>query len=65
MKEKDGKRGTEIIKGTELEKHYKDIRSRKYRDHKVWKKDARGGGTRAYNSQYGAATFNYEQKLNL
>ena len=65
LKEKDGKRGTEIIKGTELEKHYKDIRSRKYRDHKVWKKDARGGGTRAYNSQYGAATFNYEQKLNL
>ena len=65
LKEKDGKRGTEIIKGTKLEKHYKDIRSRKFRDHKTWKKDASGGGTRAYNSQYGAFTFNYEQKLNL
>ena len=65
LKEKDGKRGTEIIKGTKLEKHYKDIRSRKFRDHKSWKKDATGGGTRAYNSQYGAFTFNYEQKLNL
>ena len=65
LKEKDGKRGTEIIKGTDLEKHYKDIRSRKYRDNKEWKKDGRGGGSRAYNSQYGAFTFNYEQQLNL
>ena len=44
LKEKDGKRGPEIIKGTKLEKHYKDIRSRKFRDHKTWKKDASGGG---------------------
>ena len=65
LKEKDGKKGTEIIKGTDLEKHYKDIRSRKYRDRKSWKKDGRGGGARAYNSQFGAATFNYEQKINL
>jgi len=62
---KDGRRGTEIIKGTNLEKHYKDIRSRKYRDNKVWRKDGRGGASRAYNSQYGAFTFNYEQQLNL
>ena len=65
LKEKDGKRGTEIIKGAMLEKYYKDIRSRRFRDHKSWKKDATGGGTRAYNSEYGAFTFNYEQKLNL
>ena len=65
FKEKNGKRGTEIIKGTDLEKHYKDIRSRKFRDHKSWKPDGSGGGVRAYNSQFGAATFNYEQKLNF
>ena len=38
LKEKDGKRGTELIKVTKLEKHYKDIRSRKFGDHKTWKK---------------------------
>ena len=66
LKEKDCKRGTEIIKGTKQEKHYKDIRFRKFRDHKTLKRDASGGGgTRAHNSQYGAFTFNYEQKLNL
>lgn len=65
LREKDGKSGTELIKGTSLEKHYKDIRSRKFRDHKSWKSDGSGGGVRAYNSQYGATTFNYEQKLNF
>ena len=59
LKEKDGKRGTEIIKGTKLEKHSKDIRSRKFRDYKTLKKDASGGCTRAYNSKYGAFTLNY------
>ena len=65
LREKDGKSGTELIKGTSLEKHYKDIRSRKFRDHKSWKADGSGGGVRAYNSQYGATTFNYEQKLDF
>ena len=40
LKEKEGKRGTEIIKGAQLDKHYKDISSCKFRAHKTWKKDA-------------------------
>lgn len=65
FKEKNGKRGTEIIQGTKLEKHYKDIRSRKFRERKNWKSNGSGGGTSAYNDQYGAYSFNYEQKFNL
>ena len=65
LREEDGKIGREIIKGTELEKHYKDIKSRKLRNRRNWNKDGTGGGARAYNNRYGAATLNYDMRLGL
>ena len=63
LREENGKIGREIIQGTELEKHYKDIGSRKFRSRKNWNKDGTAGGARAYNNRYGAATFNYDVRL--
>ena len=65
FRKKGGLEGLQLLEGTGLEKYYKDVNSRKFRQRKNWKKDGTGGAARAYNNQYGAWSFNYENKINF
>ena len=65
FRKKGGLEGLQLLEGTGLEKYYKDVDSRKFRQRKNWEKDGTGGAARAYNNQYGAWSFNYENKINF
>lgn len=62
---KGDKQGLQLIEGTDLEKHYKNIQSRRFRQRKNFSRDGTAGAARGYNNNYGAWSFNYEQKLHF
>ena len=50
LRSKGGKEGLQLLEGTGLERYYKDVKSRKFRQRKSWNRDGTGGAARAYNN---------------
>ena len=46
FRKKGGHEGLQLLEGTGLEKYYKDVNSRKFRQRKIWKKDGTKGAAR-------------------
>ena len=46
FRKKGGREGLQLLEGTGLEKYYKDVDSRKFRQRKIFKKDGTGGAAR-------------------